>query len=117
MRDQACGAPVAHEYFGNGCLEVASFARRRALLRSVSMKRKSPRPSAATSEFLLPQPSAGGVARLRELYFNRTGRRITEDEARDVLSRLMRFQHLNVLTNAPCPGTASTPESPTTTAS
>ncbi len=80
------------------------------------MKRTIPRPNAATSEFLLPQPSAGGVAKMRALYFNRTGKNITEGEARDVLARLMRFQYLNVLTNAPC-ATASTPESPTTTES
>ena len=80
------------------------------------MSRKPSRPSAAASEFLLPQPSSAGVAKLRAIHFNRTGKTLTEDQARDVLARLMRFQYLNVLTHAPC-ATASTPESPTTTES
>ncbi len=73
------------------------------------------RRKAPSSEFLLPQPSAAGVAKLRAMYFNRTGREISEDQARDVLHRIMRFHYLNFLINSPCPGTASTPESPTTT--
>lgn len=74
-----------------------------------------PRLKATSPEFLLPQPSAEGVAKLRALYFNRTGREIAEDQAREVLRRIVRFQYLNFLINAPCPSTASTQGSPTTT--
>ncbi len=67
--------------------------------------KKKPRPAAPPApEFLPPQPSAEGVRKLRALYRERDGEETTEDAARDVLSRIMRFQYLNILTNMPAHG-------------
>lgn len=63
------------------------------------MPRKNYRPSEPTSEWLLPQPSTEGVRRLMNLYRERTGMEVSEDDARDVLGRIMRFQYLNFLIN------------------
>lgn len=81
------------------------------------MPKEAHRPSAATPEYLLPTPNAEDIAKLRASYFNRTGREIDEDQAREVLTRIMRFQYLNILINAPCLDTDFTPASPTTTGS
>ena len=61
--------------------------------------KKKPRPSAQTSEFLPPQPSEEGMRKLRASYLAREGKEITEDRARDVLSRIMRWQYANILAN------------------
>lgn len=80
------------------------------------MKRRNPPNCTPSTELLLPQPSAEGIARVRELYLNRAGKRITDEQARDVLFRIMRFQYLNLVTNAPvCSGMPYTPENQTTT--
>ena len=60
------------------------------------MPKKKPRPSAAISEFLFPYPRQK-ACRSRELYRERTGEEIAEDETRNALSRIMRFQYLNVI--------------------
>lgn len=62
-------------------------------------------------EFICPQPNARGIARTQELYFNVSGRSITEEEARDILARVMRYLFLM---NFPCSDTERTPESPMT---
>lgn len=61
---------------------------------------------------LYPKPDARGLAELRRLVLNRTGREISEADAHEVLSRAMR--HLYLLNFPEC-DTHSTPESPTTT--
>lgn len=68
--------------------------------------RKSPNPSRhgqaippetlPLSDFLLPQPSAEGVGKIRELYREKTGREMPEADAREALSRIMRWQYLNI---------------------
>ena len=70
-------------------------------------------PSQTSNEFVFPQPDAAGIAKTQELYLNKVGHALTEAEAREVLSRVMRY--LYVL-NFPCFYTDSTPENPTTTA-
>jgi hypothetical protein len=65
------------------------------------MKRRNPSKTEPSSEFLLPQPSPQGVARMRALYRKRTGKEITEGEARNVLYRIMRWQYLNYTANSP----------------
>jgi hypothetical protein len=63
------------------------------------VKRRNPSKPEPSSEFLLPQPSPEGVARMRALYRKQTGKEITEEEARDVLYRIMRWQYVNYLIN------------------
>lgn len=64
------------------------------------MKRKNLRRSNPSTELLLPQPSPEGVAKIRRaLYRRKTGKDISEDEAQDVMYRIMRFQYVNILIN------------------
>ncbi len=64
------------------------------------MPRKKPRPkSPPVPEFLLPRPLAEGIRKLQASYLAREEKEISEADARDVLSRLMRWQYLNILTN------------------
>jgi len=77
-----------------------------------SMKRHHTLFESVSREFVFPQPDAEGIAKTQELYLNKCGKIISESEAREVLSRVMRY--LYVL-NFPCFDTESTPESPTTT--
>ena len=65
------------------------------------MPKKKPRvPATPTGpEFLLPQPSEEGIRKLRASYLAREGKEITEYQARDVLSLIMRWQYVNILTN------------------
>lgn len=77
------------------------------------MSRKRTLPEYVSREFVFPQPDAEGIAKTQELYLNKCGKHISEGEAREVLSRMMRY--LYVL-NFPCSATPSTPENPTTTA-
>lgn len=47
---------------------------------------------------LVPIPDAQGIAKLQELYLNRFGKRISDEETAEVLGRLMRYlYHLNQL--------------------
>jgi hypothetical protein len=61
-----------------------------------------------------PTPDAEGIAKTKELYLNRFGKAITDEQAHRVLGSVMRFIYL---INQPCSDTPSTPENPTTTAS
>lgn len=70
-------------------------------------------PDTTSREFVFPQPDAEGIAKTQEVYLNKVGHALTEAEAREVLSRVMRY--LYVL-NFPCFDTDSTQENPTTTA-
>lgn len=70
-------------------------------------------PSEIAYRSLIPQPDAEGIAKTQELYFTKCGRHISEDEARDVLGRVMRYIYA---LNFPCSSSDSTPENPTTTA-
>lgn len=72
-----------------------------------------PLPPSVAGEPHYPKPDARGLAETRRLVFNRTGKEITDGEAAEILSRVMR--HLYLLNFPPC-DTPSTPESPTTTA-
>ena len=62
---------------------------------------------------MFPQPDAEGIARVQEIYLNKCDKAISEAEAREVLSRVMRYLYL---LNFICSATESTPENPTTTA-
>lgn len=44
--------------------------------------------------YLLPVPDAQGIAKTRELYLNRFGTEIDEEQAADVLGRVMRLLYL-----------------------
>jgi hypothetical protein len=63
--------------------------------------KRNPSKHEPSSEFLLPQPSSEGVARMRAPYRKRTGKEVSDEEARDALYRIMRWQYLNFVTNAP----------------
>lgn len=117
-----CGHPVGrstHAPIRNGgtgrtaCVvrpELERFAR---TLYNGDMKRPPPRPTFTSRELVFPQPDAEGIAKTQELYLNKVGKTLTEGEAREVLSRVMRYLFL---LNFPCSDTESTPENPTTTA-
>lgn len=62
--------------------------------------------------YLIPLPDSEGIAKTQELYLNRLGISLTEEEAAEVLSRVMRFLYL---TSELCSDTPSTPENPKTT--
>lgn len=59
--------------------------------------------------YLLPLPDAEGIAKTKEMYLNRFGKVITDDQAADILGRIMRFLYL---TSELCSDTLSTPASP-----
>ena len=64
------------------------------------------------TEFLLPQPSPEGIAKAKELAFTKSGKRLTDGEAAELLGFFMRFIYL---TNPVCLDLQSTHENPTTT--
>ena len=45
-------------------------------------------------ERLLPLPDAEGIQKMQELYLSRFNKEITEDQAADVLGRIMRLLYL-----------------------
>ena len=59
---------------------------------------------------LLPTPDAEGIAKVKELYLNRFGISLTDEQADDALGRIMRYIYLLAEL---CSATASTPENPT----
>lgn len=69
-------------------------------------------------QHLYPIPDPEGLAKTQELFLNRHGVTLSNEEAYEVLNRVMRYLFLiNTLTNTPtCADTPSTPENPTTTA-
>ena len=77
-----------------------------------SMSRSPSLPRRTSHEFTFPQPDAEGIARVQEIYLNKCGKAISEADAREVLSRVMRYLYL---LNFTCSTTESTPENPTTT--
>lgn len=77
------------------------------------MTRSPSLPNRTSTEFIFPQPDAEGIARVQEIYLNKCDKAINEAEAREVLSRVMRYLYL---LNFTCSTTESTPENPTTTA-
>ena len=64
-------------------------------------------------DFLLPQPDAIGIAETKELHLSNYGRVLSDEEAHEILSRVMRYLFL-INNPAPC-STDSTLENPTTT--
>src|SRR5690349_5340487 len=66
----------------------------------------------ATMSYLLPTPDEEGIAKTQELYLNRIGKTLTNEEAAEVLGRAMRYLFL---INHPCSTSPSTLESPMTT--
>lgn len=65
-------------------------------------------------DFLLPQPSPEGIARTRGLYRRKLGMEVTDAEAAEALSRVMRYVYFTMKATALCSGTDSMPESRTT---
>ena len=63
-------------------------------------------------DFFVPKPSEEGVAKMRQLYFTKCGKEVSDAEAADALGRVMRYLYLM---NYPCFDTPSTPENPMTT--
>ena len=66
-----------------------------------------------STDFLLPQPNAKGIARTRELYERKYGRVLTDAEAAEALGKVVRY--LFLINNPQCSTSASTSENPTTT--
>ena len=62
--------------------------------------------------FLYPTPDEEGIAKTKKLYLNRFNLEISDDQASEVLSRVMRYIYL---ISEQCPDTPSTLESPKTT--
>lgn len=60
----------------------------------------------------MPQPDAIGIANVQKLYLDKFEKRLSDVDAREILSRVMRFIFL---LNFPCSSTESTPENQTTT--
>ena len=61
---------------------------------------------------LYPQPDAQGLAKTKDFYLNRLGRTLSDEEAHEVLSALMRFLYLQSLPPDAVPqepGTAAAP--------
>ncbi|MCC6687208.1 MAG: hypothetical protein IT205_09495 [Fimbriimonadaceae bacterium] len=77
------------------------------------MTRSPSLPSRTSTEFMFPHPDAEGIARVQEIYLNKCDKAISEAEAREILSRVMRYLYL---LNFTCSTTESTPENPTMTA-
>lgn len=71
----------------------------------------------STSSFVQPQPTQQGIADIRELYYAKFQRKISEDEAREILSHLFALILNTHLIMQGCSDTDSTPESLGTTAS
>jgi hypothetical protein len=46
-------------------------------------------------QHLYPQPTAQGIARTQTFYKSQYGKDITEDEARQILARIIRFLYLS----------------------
>jgi len=46
---------------------------------------------------LYPQPDAQGLAKTKDFYLNRFGKTLTDEEAHEVLSAVMRFLYLQSL--------------------
>ena len=61
---------------------------------------------------LYPLPDNDAIAKTKELYLNQLNIELTDEQAAEVLSRVMRFVYL---TSELCSATPSTPESPRTT--
>ncbi len=59
---------------------------------------------------LLPLPDAEGIAKTKKLYLDRFGMKLSDEQAADVLGRVMRY--ISLLSEL-CSDTASTPENPT----
>lgn len=78
-----------------------------------AMSRSPSLPRRTSDEYVFPQPDAEGIARVQEIYLNKCDKTLSEAEAREVLSRVMRYLYL---LNFTCSTTVSTPENPTTTA-
>ena len=74
-----------------------------------------------------PTPDAEGLAKTKELYLNQCSRELTDEEAYEVLSQVMRFLYLinpaypgynplsHPINDQPCSTTPSMPENPTKT--
>ena len=58
---------------------------------------------------LFPIADAQGIAKVKELYLNRVGRTLSDEEAAEVLTLVMRFIYL---TSGACFDMDSTPENP-----
>ncbi len=71
-------------------------------------------PSDTDLAFVLPQPTAGGIAKLQTLYTAKYSRALSDDEAREILSHLITIVYNSYLIQLEC-DTDSTPENPTTT--
>ena len=54
-------------------------------------------PHAPHADFLMPRPNESGIARTKELLLRKYGRAVTDDEAAEILRRVMR--HLWLVNN------------------
>jgi hypothetical protein len=54
-----------------------------------------------SEEFIFPEPDAEGITQMQELYYQRTGKEITELEAKEALGRVMRYLFLLNIPEAP----------------
>lgn len=63
-------------------------------------------------DYLLPIPDAEGIAKTKEIYLNQFGMTITDEQAGDILGRVMRYLYL---TSELCSDTHSTHANPKTT--
>ena len=65
-------------------------------------------------DFLMPQPDAIGIAETKEICLRKYGRVVTDDEAKEILGRVMRY--LFLMNNLPpCSSTDNMPENLMTT--
>ena len=69
-------------------------------------------PASTSQEFIFPQPDAIGIANMQKLYLDKFNKVLSDGDAREILSRLMRYIYL---LNFPCSITESTLENRTTT--
>ncbi len=60
-------------------------------------------------KYLFPLPDDEGIAKMKKMYLNRLSRTLTDEQAAEVLSRVMRYIYL---TSELCSDTPSMPENP-----
>lgn len=56
--------------------------------------------------YLFPQPDAEGIAKMKDLYLNRFDKELTDEQAAEILARIMRVLYV---TSDLCSDTLSTP--------
>ena len=65
--------------------------------------------------FVLPQPSAEGIAEFKQFFYAKRGRWLTNEDAAEVLSHLISIVFHSAVIDLTCSDTGSTLGSPTTT--